>query len=59
MFYWRYLTRDLLKPVQTDSAGIGLFLIPVQTDSAGDPCRDWLSGGPRLGFIEDIWHVIY
>ena len=30
-----YLTCDLLKPVQSDSAGICLFLIPVQSDSAG------------------------
>ena len=33
-----YFTCDLLKPVETGSAGVGLFLIPVQTDSAGDPC---------------------
>ena len=31
-----YLTCGLLKPVQTDSAGVDLCLIPVQTDSAGD-----------------------
>ena len=35
-----YLACDLLKPVQTDSAGVGLFLIPIQTDYAGDPCYD-------------------
>ena len=33
-----YLICDLLKPVQTNSAGVGLFLIPVQSDSAEDPC---------------------
>ena len=31
-----YLTSDLLKPVQTDSAGVCLFLIPVQTDPSVD-----------------------
>ena len=29
------MTCDLLKTVQTDSAGVDLFLIPFQTDSAG------------------------
>ena len=52
-----YLTCDVLKPVQMDSAGIGLLLTPVQTDSAGNPCEDLFFSGSRLGFIEDIFDM--